>query len=82
MLESLSPRLSAPGGPHHNCPDKAPRPRLETLAAAGVAGVPFTTGLLVGIGETRRERLEAVVVIGRLRRMHGHVQEVIIQNFR
>lgn len=82
MLESLSPRLLEPGGPHHNCPDKAPRARLEALAAAGLAAAPFTTGLLVGIGETRRERLEALVAIRRAHGMFGHVQEVIVQNFR
>jgi FO synthase len=82
MLESLSPALLLPGAPHHACPDKAPGPRLETLAAAGLAQVPFTTGLLVGIGEGRRERVEALLVIRRLQEAYGHIQEVIIQNFR
>lgn len=61
MLESLSPRLLAPGAAHHACPDKEAAPRLQTLVAAGLCAVPFTTGLLVGIGETRQERLEVRV---------------------
>jgi FO synthase len=82
MLESLSNRLSSSGGPHHGCPDKLPARRLQALEAAGEAAVPFTTGLLVGIGETRAERLEALAAIARSHVRHGHVQEVIIQPFR
>jgi FO synthase len=82
MLECLAPRLFGPGGPHHGSPDKAPDARLESLEAAGAAAVPFTTGLLVGIGETRKERLETIAAIGRSHGRHGHVQEVIIQPFR
>ena len=82
MLESSSERLCARGGPHFGSPDKAPSARLATIAAAGVARVPFTTGLLIGIGETRAERIEALVAIRDLHREHGHIQEVIIQNFR
>ncbi|GBF97862.1 hypothetical protein Rsub_11212 [Raphidocelis subcapitata] len=82
MLESLSPRLAAPGGAHHGCPDKEAAPRLGALAAAGRVGVPFTTGILVGIGETRRERVEALLAIKRAHAEWGHVQEVIVQNFR
>jgi FO synthase len=81
MLETTSDRLSARGGPHWGSPDKAPAVRLATLAAAGEAAVPFTTGLLIGIGETRRERIEALLAIRALHRQFGHVQEIIIQNF-
>ncbi|MFN3370420.1 MAG: 5-amino-6-(D-ribitylamino)uracil--L-tyrosine 4-hydroxyphenyl transferase CofH [Sphingomonadaceae bacterium] len=82
MLETLSPRLMARGGPHHGCPDKAPERRLAMLEAAGRARIPFTTGLLVGIGETRAERLEALEAIIASHARHGHVQEVIVQPFR
>jgi len=82
MLETASPRLSERGGPHFGSPDKAPRVRLEAIEAAGRAKVPFTTGILVGIGETHAERLEALLAIRDSHLRHGHVQEVIIQNFR
>ena len=82
MLETTSERLSARGGPHFGSADKAPAVRLSTLRAAGAARVPFTTGILIGIGETRAERLEALVAIRDLGARFGHVQEVIIQNFR
>ena len=82
MLESVSPRLYAEGGPHEFAPSKRPRVRLRTLELAGELGIPFTTGLLIGIGETRRERIEALLAIRRLHRAYGHIQEVIIQNFR
>jgi FO synthase len=82
MLETASERLSARGGPHWGSPDKRPSERLSTLEAAGEAAVPFTTGLLIGIGETRRERIEALLAIRSLHRRFGHIQEVIIQNFR
>jgi FO synthase len=82
MLETASDRLSEKGGPHHGSPDKVPARRLEAIAAAGRARVPFTTGLLIGIGETRAERVEALVAIRDLHRRYGHIQEVIIQNFR
>ena len=82
MLESTSERLSERGGPHFGSPDKAPAARLATIAAAGAARVPFTTGILIGIGETRSERLAALRAIRSLAAEHGHVQEVIIQNFR
>ncbi|WP_306145362.1 5-amino-6-(D-ribitylamino)uracil--L-tyrosine 4-hydroxyphenyl transferase CofH [Roseibium sp. MMSF_3412] len=81
MLETTSERLSARGGPHFGSPDKAPRVRLDTLDAAGQAGVAFTTGLLVGIGETREERIDAILKIRASHERYGHVQEVIIQNF-
>lgn len=82
MLETSSDRLSGKGFPHHGSPDKLPARRLASIEAAGRAGVPFTTGLLIGIGETREERLEALIAIRDLHRRFGHVQEVIIQNFR
>lgn len=82
MLESLSLRLMQKGGPHYQCPDKAPKLRLATLHAAGKQQVPFTTGLLIGIGETWAERLEALRAINENHQQYGHIQEVIIQNFR
>jgi 7,8-didemethyl-8-hydroxy-5-deazariboflavin synthase CofH subunit/7,8-didemethyl-8-hydroxy-5-deazariboflavin synthase CofG subunit len=77
MIESVNPDLAA----HRSAPDKTPARRLATLEAAGVASVPFTTGLLVGIGESRDDRLDTLVAIAANHRRHGHVQEVIIQNF-
>jgi FO synthase len=82
MLETTSDRLSARGGPHFGSPDKVPARRLETLAAAGEERVPFTTGILIGIGESRAERIDALLAIRELAERHGHVQEVIVQNFR
>jgi FO synthase len=82
MLESASERLSARGGPHFGSPDKRPAVRLATLRAAGELAIPFTTGLLIGIGETRRERLEALLALRDLHSTYGHLQELIIQNFR
>ena len=82
MLESASERLCAPGGVHHGSPDKHPAARLETIRLAGELRVPFTTGILIGIGETRGERIEALLAIRDLHAEHGHIQEVIIQNFR
>ncbi len=81
MIETLAERLAEPGGPHHGAPDKTPARRLATLEAAGEARVPFTTGILVGIGETRQERLDALAAIAASHERHGHVQEVIVQNF-
>ena len=82
MLENVSPRLGERGGPHHGSPDKAPAARLETLRLAGELRIPFTTGILIGIGETRDERIEALLAIRDLHERYGHIQEVIIQNFR
>ena len=82
MLETAAERLSERGGPHFGSPDKRPRIRLATLEAAGRARVPFTTGLLIGIGETRAERIESLLAIRDLHERYGHVQEVIVQNFR
>lgn len=81
MVETTSRRLTRKGGPHHACPDKVPVQRLRTLERAGRARVPFTTGLLIGIGETWPERLEALQAIADSHRRHRHIQEVIIQNF-
>ena len=82
MLESTSPRLYEEGGPHEFAPSKRPRVRLRTMELAGELGIPFTTGILIGIGETRRERIDAILEIRALHRTYGHIQEVIIQNFR
>ena len=81
MIETLASRLGEPGGPHHGAPDKTPDRRLATLEAAGIERVPFTTGILVGIGETRTERVDALLAIATSHARHGHVQEVIVQNF-
>src|SRR5262249_11212319 len=81
MVESLADRLGEPGGPHHGAPDKTAARRLATLDAAGRAGVPFTTGILVGIGETRPERIDALLAIRDAHERHGHVQETIVQGF-
>ena len=82
MLETVSKRLAGRGGPHYASPDKLPERRLATIAAAGELAIPFTTGILIGIGETRAERLEALLAIREAGERHGHVQEVIVQNFR
>src|SRR5690554_7584558 len=83
MLETTSRRLSAePGGCHFGSPDKEPAVRLRVLADAGRVGVPFTTGILIGIGETLSERAESLFAIRQVARRYGHIQEVIIQNFR
>jgi FO synthase len=82
MLETISERLLDRGMAHFGAPDKKPAVRLATLEAAGRARVPFTTGILVGIGETFEERLDALLAIRASHERHGHIQEVIIQNFR
>ncbi len=82
MLESAAERLCERGGPHFGSPDKRPSVRLATIAAAGAARVPFTSGLLIGIGETRAERVETLLALRRAHREYGHIQEVIVQNFR
>src|SRR5476649_228291 len=82
MLETAAARLGERGGPHFGAPDKDPALRLATLKAAGEKKVPFTSGILIGIGETREERIEALLALRDLHRAHGHLQEVIIQNFR
>ncbi len=81
MIETLADRLHDVGGAHHGAPDKTAARRLATLEAAGRARVPYTTGILCGIGETRQERIEALVAIANSHQVHGHIQEVIVQNF-
>jgi FO synthase len=82
MLESSSARLCEPGMPHHRAPDKRPDRRLAMIEGAGRLRIPFTTGILMGIGETRRERVESLLAIRALHRAHRHIQEVIVQPFR
>jgi FO synthase len=82
MLETASARLLAPGEAHYRCPDKVPKVRLAALEAAGELRVPFTTGILIGIGETPDERVDALFAIRELNEKYGHIQEVIVQNFR
>jgi FO synthase len=82
MLESTSTRLCDKPNAHWRSPDKHPAARIATLVAAGELSIPMTTGLLVGIGETRRERIETLLTIRELQRRFGHIQEVIVQNFR
>jgi FO synthase len=83
MLETTAERLwSEPGGPHFGSPDKEPAVRLRAITDAGRVGVPYTTGILIGIGENRTERAESLFAIRSAARAHGHIQEVIIQNFR
>ena len=82
MLESASARLMKRGEAHFRAPDKVPSARLAVIAAAGELKIPFTTGILIGIGETPEERIESLVAIRDSHRRHGHVQEVIVQNFR
>ena len=82
MLESTSEALLQKGAAHDNAPDKLPALRLKTIADAGKLGVPFTTGILIGIGETLRDRVDSLLAIKRLHDEYGHIQEVIIQNFR
>ncbi len=82
MLESMSLELLRPGAAHDNAPDKVPMRRLQTIMDAGRLHVPFTTGLLIGIGETPDDRISTLLTIRELHREYGHIQEVIIQNFR
>jgi FO synthase len=82
MLESAAARLCEHGGPHHGSPDKHPAVRLETIRLAGELAIPFTSGILIGIGETREERLDALLALRALHEQHGHLQEIIVQNFR
>ena len=82
MLESVSDRLHQKGQVHHGSPDKHPAPRLQTMRWAGELQVPFTSGILIGIGETRRERIESFLALRALNDEFGHIQEIIVQNFR
>src|SRR5438046_3778323 len=82
MLESAAERLGQRGGPHLGSPDKLPARRLACMEAAGELAVPFTSGILIGIGETRAERIAALLALRELHERYGHIQEIIIQNFR
>lgn len=81
LLENIAGRLSEPGGPHYGCPDKAPARRLSSLEAAGREKVPFSTGVLIGIGETREETISTLLAIRELNNRFNHIQEVVVQNF-
>jgi FO synthase len=82
MLETVSDRLRERGGAHQQAPDKDPQLRLAMMRAAGALQIPFTTGILLGIGETLAERVESLRAIGDLHAEYGHIQEIIVQNFR
>jgi len=82
MLETTNTNLLAPGAAHHNAPDKVPAKRLKTIEDAGKRNVPFTTGLLIGIGESLEDRVDTLLAIRSLHESYGHIQEVIVQNFR
>ncbi|MFZ0731230.1 MAG: 7,8-didemethyl-8-hydroxy-5-deazariboflavin synthase CofG [Candidatus Sulfotelmatobacter sp.] len=82
MLETTNSALLAPGAAHHNAPDKLPAKRLKTIEDAGKQNVPFTTGLLIGIGESLEDRVDTLLAIRDLHQRYGHIQEVIVQNFR
>jgi FO synthase len=82
MLESASSRLCEKGNPHYGSPDKDPAVRLQTMELAGQARVPFTSGILIGIGETRTERIESLLALRHTHEQYGHIQEIIVQNFR
>lgn len=82
MLETTNAALLAPGAAHDNAPDKLPAKRLRTIEDAGKQGVPFTTGLLIGIGEALEDRVDTLLAIRNLHQRYGHIQEVIVQNFR
>jgi FO synthase len=81
MLETVSERLRGPGMPHHRAPDKAPKARLRMLREAGELRIPFTTGILIGIGETWDERVDSLLAIRDIHAEYGHIQEVIVQNY-
>jgi len=82
MLENVSRRLVQKGMAHYACPDKVPAQRLRTLERAGQLNVPTTSGILIGIGETWEERVDSLIALGEIHKRHGHLQEVIVQNFR
>ena len=82
MLETTNASLLVPGAAHDNAPDKVPAKRVRTIEDAGKRNVPFTTGLLIGIGETLEDRVDTLLAIRELHRRYGHIQEVIVQNFR
>lgn len=82
MLENISPRLCEPGMPHFKAPDKRPDVRVRMIESAGELKIPFTSGVLIGIGETREERMESLLALRRIHEKYGHIQEIIVQNFR
>lgn len=82
MLETMNDSLLRPGAAHDNAPDKIPAKRLRTIEDAGKLGIPFTTGILIGIGESPEDRVDALLAIRELHERYEHIQEVIIQNFR
>jgi FO synthase len=82
MLENISPRLAERGMPHFSAPDKRPDVRLRMIREAGALSIAFTTGILIGVGETRQERIDSLLAIRELHQAYGHIQEVIIQNFK
>lgn len=82
MLESVNDDLLRPGAAHNNAPDKLPAKRLRTVEEAGKQGIPFTTGVLIGIGESLEDRVDTLLAIRESNKRHGHIQEVIVQNFR
>jgi len=82
MLENISPRLRQRGMAHFSAPDKDPVVRVRMIREAGELAIPFTTGILIGIGETLEERVDSLLAIRDLHQAHGHIQEVIVQNFR
>ena len=82
MLESISNRLLQKGSAHYGSPDKVPEVRLEMIKQAGELKIPFTSGILIGIGENRLERVEALLSLRGLQEKYGHIQEIIIQNFK
>ena len=81
MLENISPRLMEPGMPHYECPHKDPAARMATIEAAGTLSVPFTTGVLIGIGETPSEVVDSIFALAAVHGRWGHLQEIIVQNF-
>src|SRR5947208_5853303 len=81
MLESISPRLRHEGAAHWRAPDKAPALRLRTIEEAGRQDIAFTTGILIGIGETEEERVDSLLAIRGLHERYGHIQEVLVQPF-
>src|SRR6202040_2710844 len=82
MLESASERLCARGGAHYGSPDQHPAARLASIRTAGEQRVAFTSGILIGIGETREERIDSLIALRASNDVYGHIQEIIIQNFR
>ena len=81
MLESISERLMDPGMAHYRCPDKYPKARIKTISLAGELNIPWTSGILIGIGENWDERIDSILELNRINNLYGHIQEIIIQNF-